>query len=307
MNRIKIAGGLIFVLSVALAMLFGHITTKSRDSRITLSMISDQKSFTQEIAKSVLYIYKNRGSTTKELESNIEKFLANMARQNIELDKSEYILELWTEFYSMVQEFQSSMAVSTAYSSIVTEKIVNSIYNKNLTLVVEFDKLIDTKQRTYRQSIDIYKNIQYILFAILISLLIYLFTQVREIIAFIQKFSTTSKSIIQSSTIQGLEPIEVKSSDEELERAGENYNHLVDRIDSSIKYSHAAITHATKALDGVEQNIEDFIELLATMQDDNGSDLFQKEDAVIDTLETLMNLTDKLKDLNRDLDGLRVS
>jgi len=307
MNRIKIAGGLIFVLSVVLVILFGHITTKSRENRVMLTTISKQKSFTQEIAKSVLYIYKNRDSSSKELETNIEKFLDNMSRQSIESQKSDSILELWTEFYSLVKEFQKQHMVASTYSSLVTQKIVNEIYTKNLRLVVEFDQFIDTKQRVYRSSMESYKRIQYILFAMLLMLLIYLFTQVREVIAFIQKFSKTSKSIIQRSTIQGLEPIEVKSSDEELERAGQNYNQLLDRINSSIEYSHTSIEHATEALEGVEQNIEDFIQLLAQMQEDSSSDIFQKEDVVIDSQETLMNLTNRLKDLNGDLNELRAS
>ena len=63
----------------------------------------------------------------------------------------------------------------------------------------------------------------------------------------------------------------------------------------------------TKSLEKVAQNIEDFMELLSTMQDDESDALFEKEDAVIDSLESLMRLRKKLKNLQSNLDKLTSS
>ena len=304
MKKIKIVGGLIFLLSVISALLFSYISDRNKANIDSLSFINEQKSFTQEISKSILYLHRNRGGSSKQLDKNIEKFLENKSHEQKSLNQNDNIDKLWDEFYLSVQKFKKEQEISTAYSTIVTDKILSDIYDKNLKLVLEFDKHINLRKKEHCDTISIYKNLQYLLFFILILLLIYLFTQVREVIAFIQEFTKTSKTIIQSSSIQGLEPIEERDSDEELQEASKNFNYLVDKINSSIEYSAKSIEHTTVAIEVVEQNIEDFITLLSEMQNDESGDLSQKEDAVIDSLDTLMSLTDKLKHLKSDLEKL---
>ncbi len=304
MNKIKVVGVLIFLLSIFLALLFNYISTQNRANITSLGVINEQKSYTQEISKSILYLHRNRGGSSKELDINIEKFLENKSHKEEGINKNDAVVKLWNEFYLSVEKFKEQQKVTTTYGSMVTEEVVNNIYNKNLKLIMEFDKFINQHQKDHCKTISIYKNIQYLLFFILISLLIYLFTQVREVIAFIQKFTTTSENIIQSSTIQGLEPIEEIEADEGLIEATKNFNHLVDKINSSIEYSTKSIEHTTEALEEVEKNIEDFISLLSKMQDEEGEELSQKEDVVIDSLDTLMNLTDKLTNIKKDLEKL---
>ena len=303
MNRIKIVGGLVFALSLILALLSTHIATKNQESSDTLSFINEQKAFTQEISKSIFYTYRNGDSHSELLDKTIKSYLENAKTNRSEFTQNHLISKLWNIFYADVQKFRNQQKVVTGYNSIITSKLVNRIYHNNVLLVNEFDKLIDVKRSKYHEDIDGYKKIQYALFIILILLLIYLFTQIREIIAFIQKFSKTSKNIIENSTIQGLKPME-EMEQEELKEATKNYNHLVKKINSSINYSIQSMEQTTKSLEEVAKNIEDFMELLSTMQDDESDELFEKEDAVIDSLESLMRLRKKLKNLQGDLDRL---
>jgi len=307
MYKIKVLGTLIFVLSIVLAFLFNYISIQNKENTISLATIHEQKSYTQEISKSILYLYKNRESSPQELENNIGIFLASMTHKKDDSPEHDALVTLWNEFYAVVQKFRKEREVTTAYSSIIIDKLVNDIYTKNQKLIVAFDALIRSKQKYYDETMEGYKNIESILFVFVVLLLIYLFTQVHEIIAFIQKFSSTSKSIIQKASIEGLQPIKIRQSDESLKEATQNFNHLVEKIDKSIAYSQESITHTTMALEEVEQNIEDFITLLSQMQDGESGTLSQKEDAVIDSLETLMNLRDRLKYLNEDLDKLTSS
>ena len=304
MNKIKIVGILIFVLSIALALLFHHISTQNRVHTDSLSVINEQKSYTQEISKVVLYLSKNRGSSSEQLDSYIDKFIANMKHKKEESSQHAVLVELWEEFHLLVQKFQKEIAVSTAYGSITVDALVNDIYKKNQKLIVAFNTFIESKQKHYDERIEYYKNIEYILYFIMVVLLIYLFTQVREIIAFIQKFTSTSKSIIQKATIKDLKPMTIRENTEVLKEATQNFNHLVEKIDKAIVYSQESIAHTTIALEEVEQKIEDFMALLSQMQDEESDALSQKEDAVIDSLETVMNLTNRLKDLHKDLDKL---
>jgi methyl-accepting chemotaxis protein len=258
-------------------------------------LINEQKALAQEITQSILYGYKNRDSSSEKLESSIEKFLEN---RNSKSDNQH-----WNRFYKEIERFREQKKVTMVYGSIVIEKIVNNIYSINMELILEFNRLLETKQLYYHANIAIYKKIQYILFFILVSLLIYLFTQIREIISFIQKFSKTSKNIIENSTIQGLEPMK-EIEQIELNSATKNYNHIVEKINNSIEHSTLSMEHTIKSLEEVEQNIEEFMKLLSAMQNSESDELFKREDAVIDSLETLMKLKETLVDLKMDLDEL---
>ena len=306
MHKIKVVGGFIFLLSIILALLSNFIATQNQTNSNVLNFINEQKAFTQEISKSIFYSYRNGEKHTKILDETIKKYLENAELNENEFTQNRHIAMLWNIFYADVQKFRTQQKVSTGYNPVITAKLVNRIYHNNVLLVNEFDKLIDVKQEKYHTDIDEYKQTEYLLFGVLILLLIYLFTQIRAIIEFIQKFSKTSRNIIENSSIEGLEPME-ELEQEELKEATRNYNHLVEKINSSIDYSTQSMEQTTKSLEQVAQNIEDFMELLSTMQDDESDELFEKEDAVIDSLESLMRLRKKLKNLQSDLEKLTSS
>lgn len=307
MHKIKVAGVFIFVLSLVLALLFATISKLNKINTASLSIINEQKSTTQEISKTVLYISKNRGSSNEQLNAYIENFLVNMTHEKETSPQHEVLLGLWNEFYVLVEKFKKQQEVTTAYSSMSMDTLVNDIYMKNQKLIVAFNTFIDNKQNKYDEKVESYKKIQYVLFLVLVLLLIYLFTQVREVIAFIQKFSSTSKSIMQRATIKGLKPMKIRQNDEDLKEVTQNFNHLVEKIDLSIVYAKESIEHTTVALETVEQKIEDMMTLIAQMQEEESDVLYQKEDAVIDSLETLMSLTNKLKNLQQELNKLTSS
>jgi|GEM_PF-1984993 len=307
MHKIKVVGVLIFVLSIMLALVFNTISKQNRVNSDSLSIINEQKSYTQEISKAVLYLSKNKGSTTEQLDANIEKFLENMKHEKVDSAEHDALILLWKEFYAAVEQFREKQKVTTAYSSIIIDTLVNDIYMKNQKLIVAFNIFIQSKQKQYDETMEGYKNTEYILYFVMVLLLIYLFTQVREIIAFIQKFTSTSTSIIEKSTIKDLQPIQVRQNTEVLKEATQNFNHLVEKIDVSIVYAQESIEHTTVALEEVEQKIEDLMTLISQMQEEESDALYQKEDAVIDSLETLMNLTNQLKNLQQDLNRLTSS
>ena len=163
-------------------------------------------------------------------------------------------------------------------------------------------------QTELEDNIAIYKNIEYILFFLLVTLLIYLFTKVEEIIIFIQKFSITSKKVISNSSIKEIEPIQVESnsSNTNITDATNNFNFLINKINSSIEHSSKSIEHSHKSLESVETSIEDFLDLIYSMENDKEIDkeLTKKEDAIIQTLEELTSATQHLKELKIDLDNL---
>ncbi len=303
MNKIKVIGGLIFTISVLLAILSNKIAKDNRENIISLEKINQQKAFTQEIAKSIFYIYQKRDSSSKILETTIDKFLNRDRNRLLDITSLDTTI-LWNRFYAKVSKFIKEQNLTTPYSSIILEKLVTDIYTINIDLIVAFDRVIKEKERMYHKYIERYKKIERTFFIILICLLIYLFTQVRDIISFIYRFSKTSKDIIENSSIKGVTPIPIDSKEKKLQEITKNYNHLVEKINLSILNATKSISITTKSIEDIEQNIEDFMELLAVMEDKNSDEIFKKEDAVIESLDTVISLKDKLNSLEKELKEL---
>ena len=315
MTKIKIVGVLIFIVSIILAALFSHISQQNRLNSDLLDVINEQKAFTQEIAKNIFYIHKNRDASTAQLDDSIKKFLDRMNDKDEILDevdsteikdKSREIVVLWNEFYLSVQDFRDKSKTTAAYSNILLEDIVKDVYNTNLKLVVEFNNHIELHQAYFEETLETYKNIQYTLFVVLVLLLVYLFTQLQTIMAFIQKFLQTSKNIITNASIKELQPIEVSSSSADISEATDNFNFLVSKINDAVQYSSSSIEHTYQSLEVVESNIEDLLELMSVMEegDEIDKELTKKEDALIQSLEELSSSAQKLKALKTDLDEL---
>ncbi|OHE10035.1 MAG: hypothetical protein A2513_08015 [Sulfurimonas sp. RIFOXYD12_FULL_33_39] len=305
MNKIKIISILIFLLSVTLALFFNYISEKNIAHNEFLNTINEQKDFTQEISKNIFYIHKDKECPTNSLDSSIKNFLYQMNAKEQKLQLSKEIITLWNEFYFLVQDFRNQIKVKSIYSNIILEKEVRDIYNTNLKLIVEFDKLIKKEQENFDSKQNIYILTQYFLFAGLVLLLIYLFTQLKSTIAFIQKFLLASKTVLTNSSIKGLAPIDILDKNEDVSQASKNFNALLKKVNDSILNSSNSIEHSYKSLEILEQNIEDIIELIYEMSEKTrDKELIKKEDAIIQSLEELSSSTKSLKNVKSDLDDL---
>ncbi len=313
MKKIKIIGLFIFILSIILAILSSYISNQNKINTNILNTISEQEAYTQEISKNIFYIYKHDNISTKNLDKAIKGFMANLENRDKNLsqipsilvkNQSQEILKLWNEFYLDVNSFLSQKQSITAYTSILLEKLVNDIYNKNQKLIIKFDQLKKIHQVYFNNILNTYKNIQYILFIILILLLIYLFTQIKVILTFINEFTNRSNKIIKNSSIKDLEPLKEASKNKDISEASNNFNILLDKINNSIDYSTNSIEHTTQSLKQIENNIEEFLELIYIQNKDIDVELTKKEDAIIESLDELMNITSKLDNLKYDINKL---
>ena len=315
MTKIKIIGAFIFIISIILGVLFNYVNNQNRDNNNLFKTINQQKAFTQEVSKNIFYISKHKDSSTTQLNTSIKQFLSNMDNREDNLheihskeikEQNAKIMKLWNEFYISVQKFKDHKKVTTTYSNILIEKTVIEIYNKNLTLVVEFNQLLKISKEHVNEELEIYKNIEYALFGILVLLLFYLFTQLQSVLNFINEFRNTSKNIIESSSIKALEPIEHNGRTKDVSEAAQNFNQLVQNINESINNSSESLEHSYKSLEIMENKIEDLMELIYTMDENQSSDdnLTKKEDALIQSLEELTSSAQNLKNLQKDLQNL---
>ncbi len=305
MKKIKIIGALIFLISITLATIFNHTSKNISKHNDFINIMNKQKDFTQEISKNIFYIYKNPTSSTKTLDDSIKKFLNAMNNKSENITKNKNIAKLWNDFYLNVQKFRDQFKNKSIYSNIIFEKSVNEIYNTNLKLILELNNIIQKEKGSFEKEQQFYKYLQYLLFIFLVLLLMYLFTELKTVIAFVQKFLSASKKIISNTSIKELKPIEINNAGTDITQAKDNFNSLVKKINDSIEYSGNSIEYVYKSLEVTERHIEDLVELIYAMNEETrDKELRKKEDAVIQSLEELSSTTIKLKNLKSDLDAL---
>ncbi|WP_310441643.1 hypothetical protein [Sulfurimonas sp.] len=305
MKKIKIVGALIFLLSLALAAIFYHTSKTISQHNALMSIMNEQKNFTQEISKHIFYIYQYPESTTKRLDESIKLFSNSMSGREQGLQKSKKIIDLWNNFYLHVQHFRDSIKISSPYSNTLLEKEVKTIYNINFALILESDKFIKGYKKDFEERLNNYKTVEYLLFLILLFLLLYIFTQLKDVIAFVQKFLFASKKILSKSSIKELQPIKINNINSNMHNANDNFNTFLEKINGSIQDASSSIEHSYKSLEIVEQNIEDLVELIYTMNEGSrDQELRKKEDAIIQSFEELGISTKKLINLKKDLDNL---
>ena len=305
MTKIKIIGALIFLFSLLLAFIFSHTSKNVTRHNDEIAVMNAQKNFTQDISKNIFYFYKNPNSSSKALDDSIKLFLESMDNQEKGVHEDEKIRKLWNDFYLHVQHFRDQIKNKTIYSNILLEKEVKTIYDINLALMVASDNFIKNEITRFNQVQNIYTVVQYLLFFILVSLLLYIFTQLKGVIAFIQKFLSASKEILSQTSIKTLQPIEIEESNHDIFEAKENFNELVQKINDSIASSTQSMEHTYTSLEIVEQNIENLVELIYAMHEDSrDKELKKKEDAIIQSFEELSISVKKLKNLKNDLDAL---
>ncbi len=304
MQKIKIIGALIFLLSLTLAFLFTQTSQENSLHDDSIAMFNKQKDFTQEISKNIFYIYKNPNSSTEALENSIKLFLNSIKEKNSHEETNQKITKLWNNFYLLVQHFRDNIKNKSPYSNIIIERVVKDIYNTNLELIMEFNNIIIKKEKDFKERKNRYKFAQYSLFALLVLLLLYIFTQLKIVMLFLQKFLSTSKKIISNASIKELEPLRIDSNIGDLSEAKENFNTLVEKINSSIIHSSSSIEHSCRSIESLEQNIEDLIDLIYKMNNNRDKELRKKEDTVIQSLEELSSTLIRLKNLKENLDEL---
>lgn len=301
MKRIKVIGFFILLISVTLILLAGFISSKEQKYTDELNLINTQKSYTQEIAKSLFYTHRYKKELPEIIDKHTYGFMKNLHNTN---KRHNAIEKLSQDFFMLVNQFKYVYEGNIPYNIIILDKLVNNIYQKNMELVVAFTQYANKTQVTFDHMIHRYRVVQYVLFVLLILLLIYLFTQMDELMRFIQKFTKTSDRIIKRSSIRGLEPIDLDSDNNDLDKAATNFNTLVQNIDASIKIATDSTSHTIETLEAVENNIELLVSLLHEMQSQEKENLYKKEDTIIESLETLMALTEYLRNLKDDLKKL---
>ncbi len=313
MTKIKLLAGIIFIVALLLAYFSKYASMENERYTKQLKVINEQKAFTQEISKNIFYMYNNGEHSTKMLDDAIRSFVKNMEQRedildeifSVDIQKQHHeIIKEWNNFYLLVQKFRDLNKInSNAYTNMALKELVTEIYDANVHLIEAFDTLIDLYKEEFERFNYLSKVVHIALYIALLLLLIYFFTQLKYIIAFIQRFLQRSKSIVRQKSVKGIEPIEKVSHDQEIDAAVENFNTLVEKIDISIDNSSLAIERASDSLEEIEKRIEELLDFMSSVDNDRFYDkeMIKKEDILIEALDELTTSIQKLHKLKENI------
>jgi len=301
MKKLKLISLMILILSLLLLWLSFHLSQREEAHLKAVTTMNLQRSTIQDIAKTILHTHRYKQPIPERLERDITQCLHHLQRNS---QNDPLLYRQAKEFFTLVDTFTTVYRQENPYNLLKLDKLINTLYQHNIDLVVALDRKISQHTTRYNQIIRRYHLFQYLLFGLLLLLLLLLFTQLKPLLAFVQQFRKTSDRIIENASIEGVAPIQVRSRDETLHTASSNFNLLVSQIDKAIDNAVDASNHTTKALEEVEQRIEMLLTLIREMNDSQRESLSKKEDAVIESLETLTELTHYMESLKKELQKL---
>ncbi|MFA6760370.1 MAG: hypothetical protein WCR69_04920 [Sulfuricurvum sp.] len=305
MRKIKIVLFVVFLLAIALVLNSQRVDRVTDKYHQEIKTLDEQKDFTQEILKTILYLYQNKESSSAPLSAMVKEFVHKVDRASVELTQSPYARDLWNRFYLQVQVFKDSYKSPSPYVSLTVQKSVKEIYSTNLALIFEFNKLIEQKQHRFKLEMRTYKLVEYMLILFFSILLVYLFFQLRGMVEFVQRFLLISKRVMAESSISELEPLKLKVVDEPSKEAQDSYNAIIAKVQNSIVEYASSIEHSERLLARVEEDIDSVVDLFYEVGGKKRDrELIKKEDAIIHSLEELAGYKKRVADLKRELSEL---
>ena len=162
MKRIKILGFIIIVLLVGLFFVSLKITDYNQKITNIKDTINIQKFITQDISKEIIYLYKNSHIDYNHLKNSLDIFKINL--DNI---KDKKIKQDSKNFLKIINKFQNQLKNKTAYSTVIVDKIVQKIYLLTFDILKSCNKYLELESKICKQTINIEKNIQNIIFILL--------------------------------------------------------------------------------------------------------------------------------------------
>ena len=301
---------------IALVLHYKYISAVDAANFRLLKTINEEKSYVQNISKQIFYLYKNRQRDLSSIEEHKARFLANLKHKEEILGsidskeihaQAEKIIAEWKRFLGYVNRFEKLIVLDNSYAKLTLPKLINEIYKSGMEIEREFDHIIDIHKRHFDTFKEVHKTIQTLLYIILFGLLIYLTTQIKDVISFVQTFLKTSNKIRKNASIKEIEPISYDGGLEDVSLATKDFNAVVANIYDSIGYSAKTIEQSVESFRQIESHIEVLLHLIETVEERNDIDkeLIKKESVFIEALEELENARQKLELLKENMKKIK--
>ena len=318
-TKIKTLGALFIFLMAMVIFTTVYLNDKNKKDALIINIVGKERMLTQKISKNIFYLYYSKKTNFSELNSASEEFIQNLqslkngnpltgitAVPNDSIGQQLYKVEiLWKDFYNNVNEFKKLQLKSDEESLKLLNIVVETIYNTNNNLLNEVDNLVSMYTVYTEGKTVLIKNFQYVAALLIILLILYSFTQLKNIEENANKFLEFSKKIVNEENEQ-LQPIKIDANEKEILEVTDTFNCFINKINSAMNESAVAMEHSKNASSKLEEITDEFDKILDELENSNdiNKTINKSEDMIIQSTEDLMNSTRKLQELRKELDNL---
>lgn len=318
-KKIKTLGAILFFLMFSIIVTTIYLNAKNKSDALIINIAGKERMLTQRISKNVFYLYHSDTCDFTELDNATEEFVYNLkslkngndlmgitkvptAKIAKQIAKVEI---LWNNFDHNVQRFKEYLINRTNENENLIKHSVNSIYNTNNELLQEVDSLVSMYTVYTENKTEYLKYFQFASAFLIMSIILYSFSELKSIETNAKKFLDFSKQLIQNNENQPLEPMKIDAEDE-IVAATDTINCFINKVNSAMDYSAEAIEQSKHASRKLEEITDEFDKVLEELEDSQiiSQQLDKSEDMVIESTEELINSTKKLQNLKNELDKL---
>lgn len=319
-TKIKLIGAMLIFLIASVIGTTIYLNHQNIKDALVINIAGKQRMLTQKISKNVFYIQYQSSHDFSELDDACKEFIdglstlkfGNFNKQISPFNSSEIsaqILEvdkLWGKFYENVQSFKLlKNAEITNHERI--DATVASIYEENIILLKNVDKLVTLYTNHSEEKTNFIKNFQYSSGFVLFLLFLYSLVQLKSIESHVDSFMQYSKMLIDNEDISNLSPIKVEEESEvEIKEVSDTINCFINKINSAVEYSNEALLQSQKASAKLEELTGEFDTIISEIKGNSSASMHlnNSEDMVIESTEVLISSTKKLSNLKVELDKL---
>ena len=318
-TKIRFIGILFIVLMTSIIATTIYLNEKNKKDALLINIAGKQRMLTQNISKNIFYIYHNDNSSYSELDSSTIEFIYNLNSlkegnsligiskvPTDEIAKQLSKVEvLWNNFHKKIDDFKELVQKRDKSEESNLKNIVTSVYDTNTILLTEVDNLVSMYTTYSEQKSNYVEYLQYIFALIILSLMIYSFSQLKNMEENAKRFFEESKRIMNSNVNEPLTPMKIVA-EKEIVDATDTINCFIEKINSAMVYSSNAIEQSKNASIKLEEITDEFDKIIddLTNSADISKQLNKSEDIVIQSQENLMSSTKKLQELRNELDKL---
>ncbi|MGM0519821.1 MAG: type IV pili methyl-accepting chemotaxis transducer N-terminal domain-containing protein [Campylobacterota bacterium] len=306
-TKIRVIGLLFIILISTIILTTIFLNNNNKKDAMVINIAGKQRMLTQKISKNIFYIYHNQNHSFSQLDKATTEFIYNLnslkdgnrltgiyKAPNKQIAKQIAKIEiLWNNFHENIKEFKSSLTNNENDIKIT----VNAIYETNNNLLEEVDKLVSMYTLYSENKAEYLKYVQYFFTFLVLLLMIYSFIQLKKVEDNANKFLNFSKKLRDENTNQTLEPLNFDAENEIVE-ATNSINCFINKVNSAVEYS----TNASIKLQEITNEFDEILDELNNSKDISKTQLNKSEDMVIESQEEIINSTNKLQNLKKQLD-----
>lgn len=315
-TKIKILGALLVIATFIVIIVSLMLNQKNESDALIVNIAGKERMLSQKIAKNIFYIKTTQSGDFKELDKTVDEFIKGIKTlrdgnkalkikqaptQEIQ-SQIDVILNLWQPYLENVNKFKKAFQTDDEY---LMKTAINYIAKNNNELLYEVDELVTLYTNHIEQKTEFIKIFQYVAFIILIMLVGFSITKLKQIESHAQEFIKKSQQLMHREFTKPIEPIEIEG-EHEIEEVACSMNHFINQVNDAMQYSQSAIEKSQQASKKLESLSDEFSEIIGNISADKkiNTSLDKSEDIMIQSSEDLRKTTKKLQGLKQELDSL---